>query len=413
MAGKNMLSLVFDFNNMAMRALFTCSFAKGAGDVMIKDFSTQAETAVLIRKLAIDMVYMINFIRPDKVIVCCDAKHPWRKTLLADEKVGYKENRKKDDTKDWRSIFNAFDEYKKVLKSQNVIVYEIPDAEADDVAALIKRDLYTDRHESVVFVSSDKDWTQLADFDGASGSYCCVLDPISSGRRKSKRFSVTDGFADWLSSPDEPKPVPASAVSWESLFEPSCGIRGADLKARTRVFAVSDKVEIDRIDPDRVVLVKMACGDMSDNIPSFYEFYKNGKLTRITEKRMDKINEACGINDSDDFIRLAPLKPFHDALSSVLKTDADDIDFTARTDRQRRLVVLDPALFPKKVVEDYEYAASHAAQDGYVFGKTLRMETLLEGTRFIDKNYGKAKRNEIFDDIKDLDKYITPVNRLF
>ena len=180
-----------------------------------------------------------------------------------------------------------------------------------------------------------------------------------------------------------------------------------------RVFAVSDKVEIDRIDPDRVVLVKMACGDMSDNIPSFYEFYKNGKLTRITEKRMDKINEACGINDSDDFIRLAPLKPFHDALSSVLKTDADDIDFTARTDRQRRLVVLDPALFPKKVVEDYEYAASHAAQDGYVFGKTLRMETLLEGTRFIDKNYGKTKRNEIFDDIKDLDKYITPVNRLF
>ena len=185
------------------------------------------------------------------------------------------------------------------------------------------------------------------------------------------------------------------------------------MKARTRVFAVSDKVEIDRIDPDRVVLVKMACGDMSDNIPSFYEFYKNGKLTRITEKRMDKINEACGINDSDDFIRLAPLKPFHDALSSVLKTDADDIDFTARTDRQRRLVVLDPALFPKKVVEDYEYEASHAAQDGYVFGKTLRMETLLEGTRFIDKNYGKAKRNEIFDDIKDLDKYITPVNRLF
>ena len=123
-----MLSLVFDFNNMAMRALFTCSFTKGAGDVMIKDFSTQAETAVLIRKLTIDMVYMINFIRPDKVIVCCDAKHPWRKALLADEKVGYKENRKKDDTKDWKSIFNAFDEYKKVLRSQNVIVYEIPDA---------------------------------------------------------------------------------------------------------------------------------------------------------------------------------------------------------------------------------------------------------------------------------------------
>ena len=53
----NKLNLIFDFSNMAMRALFTCSYAN-RGE--ISTFDTDEECNILIRKIAIDMAYVIR-----------------------------------------------------------------------------------------------------------------------------------------------------------------------------------------------------------------------------------------------------------------------------------------------------------------------------------------------------------------
>ena len=128
------ISLVFDFNNIAMRALFTCSYSN-TDHVMIKDFSTDAECGVLIRKIAMDMLYIVRMVNPNKVIVCCDSKKSWRKALLESEEIGYKENRKKNEDYDWDKIFSELSEFKKILADNNIQVFEIDNGEADDLAA--------------------------------------------------------------------------------------------------------------------------------------------------------------------------------------------------------------------------------------------------------------------------------------
>ena len=79
----NRLNLIFDFNNMAMRALFTCGYA---GEGSVSTFDTDEECAILIRKIATDMAYVMRTFTPDRTIVLCDAKSPWRNELYEVEK---------------------------------------------------------------------------------------------------------------------------------------------------------------------------------------------------------------------------------------------------------------------------------------------------------------------------------------
>ena len=92
----NRLNLIFDFNNMAMRALFTCGYA---GEGSVSTFDTDEECAILIRKIATDMAYVMRTFAPDRTIVLCDAKSPWRNDLYEDSDENYKGTRVKDTTK--------------------------------------------------------------------------------------------------------------------------------------------------------------------------------------------------------------------------------------------------------------------------------------------------------------------------
>jgi hypothetical protein len=44
-------------------------------------------------------------------------------------------------------------------------------------------------------------------------------------------------------------------------------------------------------------LSKIFCGDDGDCVPSFYDWYVNGKFTRITPGKAKKIRETVGINN--------------------------------------------------------------------------------------------------------------------
>ena len=77
----NKTNLVFDFSNMAMRALFTCSYANAGA---VTTFDTDEECGILIRKIAMDMAYVTRIFTPDRVIVACDARDPWRRSLYDD-----------------------------------------------------------------------------------------------------------------------------------------------------------------------------------------------------------------------------------------------------------------------------------------------------------------------------------------
>ena len=115
----NKLNLIFDFNNRAMRALFTCSYV---GEGSVSTFDTDEECGVLIRKIATDMAYVLRIFSPNRVIVACDAKHPWRNELYdpAEEET-YKGTRVKDNTKNWDKIWEALNDYKTILKKRRTL----------------------------------------------------------------------------------------------------------------------------------------------------------------------------------------------------------------------------------------------------------------------------------------------------
>lgn len=391
----NKLNLIFDFNNMAMRALFTCAYAGEGG---VSTFDTDQECAVLIRKIATDMAYVMRIFSPDRTIVLCDAKSPWRNTLYADSDEEYKGTRVKDDSKNWDKIWEALNDYKEILKSKGFVVSEINHAEADDLAALWKKSLYTENNENILFVSSDKDWVQLIDFSPVSQRFCACFNPIADNK-KQKKLYITNSFSAWLNNEDNAPKVDIFFNNYNSQKDKFKNIRTKD----TKIWYTIE-------DPNLVVLNKIMCGDDGDNAPAFYTYYKNGKKTRVTASKAKKIFEDLNITTVKDLCQANEANALKPEIEKVLKKELDDIDVNERLMRQRRLVELSPILFPEDVNKAFAYHILDNEDLGHVPTDSIKFDTILVNTKYLNPDYKKPKESGIFDNLKDLEKYIKPVN---
>lgn len=385
----NKTNLVFDFSNMAMRALFTCSYANAGA---VTTFDTDEECGILIRKIAMDMAYVARVFTPDRVIVACDARDPWRRSLYEDiEGESYKGNRQKDNTKNWTKIFTELNNYKEILKSHNFVVTELPNAEADDLAALWKQESFNNG-DNVILVSSDKDWAQLVEYTGKN--FCICFNPISNNKGKKKLYT-TQECLDWIVNPDQKMDI--FFTNYNPYKDTLSTIKTKDAK-----------IEYEAINPHMILLDKIMCGDDGDNAPTIYEYYKNGKKVRMTPSRCKKILESLNIETITDLCEAASAGALLPALSSSFKKEIDDIDIDERVMRQRKLVELNPNLFPHDIVTTFTYHVKDSASLGYIDTTDINLETILKKSKYVDENYKAAgpKESGIFDNIKNLEKYI-------
>jgi 5'-3' exonuclease len=385
----NKTNLVFDFSNMAMRALFTCSYAN-AGEVTT--FDTDHECGILIRKIAMDMAYVTRMFTPDRVIVACDARDPWRRSLYDNiEGESYKGNRQKDTTKNWTKIFTELNNYKEILKKQNFVVTELPNAEADDLAALWKRESFNNG-DNVILVSSDKDWSQLVEYNGKN--FCLCFNPISNNKGKKKLYTTADCL-EWINGTNQKLDI--FFTNYNAYKDTLANIKTKD-----------SKVEYEIINADMVLLDKIMCGDDGDNAPTIYEYYKNGKKVRMTPSRCKKILESLNIETIKDLCEASAAGALLPALSASFKKEIDDIDIDERVMRQRMLVELNPDLFPHDIVATFTYHVKDSDAVGYIDTTSINLETILKDSKFLDENYKNAGPKEagIFDNIKNLEKYI-------
>lgn len=385
----NKTNLVFDFSNMAMRALFTCSYAN-AGEVTT--FDTDHECGILIRKIAMDMAYVTRMFTPDRVIIACDARDPWRRSLYDNiEGESYKGNRQKDTTKNWTKIFTELNNYKEILKKQNFVVTELPNAEADDLAALWKKDSF-DNGDNVILVSSDKDWSQLVEYTGKN--FCLCFNPISNNKGKKKLYTTAECL-EWINSVDQKLDI--FFTNYNAYKDTLANIKTKD-----------SKVEYEVINPHAVLLDKVMCGDDGDNAPTIYEYYKNGKKVRMTPSRCKKILESLNIETIKDLCEASAAGALLPVLSASFKKEIDDIDIDERVMRQRMLVELNPDLFPHDIVTTFMYHVKDSGNTGYIDTTSINLESILKDSKFVDENYKNAGPKEagIFDNIKNLEKYI-------
>ena len=380
------LATIIDFNNIAIRAMFTCKYF---GDGSVQNFDTKEECNILVRKIATDLSLIIRTFTPDRVIIAIDAKNPWRNAIYKDiDGKGYKGNRLKDEDKNWDNIYSAFKEIETIFGNYGMVVTKLKNTEADDLAVLWRNYLMKDGFD-VIMVSSDKDWTQLVNFDNETKQFCIAYNPIAV--KQLKKLYVSSDFVKWYS--DENSVTDIFLRNYDSIKN--------KLKD---ILSSNPKISMEEIDANLVLMNKIMCGDDGDNIPSFFEFYNNGKKKRVTELRAKHIYEALEIKSISDLKNNTNNGQLKEALEKELKT-VIDIDFDKRLNRQRWLVELNPELFPKEIIKSFEEHTKSVENVGYIQSDKTTMESILKGTSFLTDEHKKIRENSIFDDLKSLDKF--------
>ena len=386
-----MVNIIIDFNNIAMRAMNACVYMHDSG---VSNYDTQEECDIMARKISTDMAYILRAFCADRAIIVCDAKHPWREKIYEDiPGMEYKGNRVKDETKNWNNIFKTINDLKEIYEQKGFIVCEIEHTEADDLAALYKKLLYNEKKENVIFVSSDRDWCQLIDFDNSNNLFCLVYNPVINNKGKKKLF-ITNTCYEWIN-------IPEITNIFFSNYNKDKELLHNILK--------DAKTDVEIINPEKVLTEKIVCGDDGDNIPGFYDFYSNGKKIRFTELRMRKMFESAGINNLQEFKDKCADGSITEFIEKLFKKDITDFDTNIRLMRQRKLVELNPDLFPQdeldtfnnKFIPDIDTVKGHLENVS-----NIKMEDLLSGTDYVTENYQKEPReNAIFNELKGMDKF--------
>lgn len=387
-----MVDMVIDFNNIAYRSMFICTYSS---EYSVNDFSTERECGVLVRKIVIDMCNVIRTFKPDRVFVACDSKNPWRKSVFDD----YKGTREKDATKDWDMIYKSFDNLKGILSSYGICVIDISGSEADDVAGMCKQKFYTEGGDDLILVSADKDWTQLVSFNNDTNKFCICYNPIPSrvkGKNGRRIISATSDFVKWFEN---------NTVT--DIFFTNYSFSKETIK-----MAMSSNTDIciEEIDPSRVLFEKVMCGDDGDNVPAFYSYYKNGRKVRVTPSKSEIVFQKIGSSDMNKVSEACISGMLKESMVAAMKVEIDDIDFAERLNMQRLLVELDPSLFPSNIRYEFDMAVSKE-DCGMLKNKDVKMTDILTGTEYLkEDNLSKPKLSSIFGDIVDsldnLEKHI-------
>ena len=388
MANNAKTNLVIDFNNMAFRAMFMCIYSP---EYKVSTFDTQEENNEFICKLVTDISYIVRMFKPDRTIIACDSNQAWRKDLFEDlpgEK--YKGTREKDDKKNWTMIFDNLGELKEALDKYGFFVNDVPRAEADDLAALWKEKCMREG-DNLILISSDKDWLQLADFNPNFNNYCSIFNPIPNQKTRIKTMYGTQGFVDWLNKSESGNDI------FFTNYDPH--------KDFLKKLLTSDRfINYNVIDPMETLMGKIMCGDDGDNVPSFYQFYKNATKVRVTPNRAKKIEDLANAHNVTELVEAASNGKLLEAMNSVLKYNVD-VDMTQRLQRQRLFVELNSALFPESIVTVFNKQMKRDVDKGFIVPDNCKVNTILDGTKFlehIDRTRG-TRIASIFSDLKEID----------
>jgi len=145
-----------------------------------------------------------------EVVLCCDNRNYWRRTIFPFYKAGRKKAREKSDL-NWTLIFDMLAKFKQELKDNFPYrVVDVDGAEADDIiGTLAPRQV---AHENVLIISSDGDFLQLQkyntgkykikQYNPAQKKFIISNNPSQELKEKIIRGDKGDGIPNILSSAD-------------------------------------------------------------------------------------------------------------------------------------------------------------------------------------------------------------------
>jgi hypothetical protein len=374
-----MTSAIFDLSNMFFRSMFIVG---GYGKKQYT-FDSEKETDQLMRKVATDVSSVIRKINPFRVIFALDSRS-WRKDISIDENEGYKGHRKKSEHINWNNIYKIMNDFAEIMKNNGFIVSQIDNAEADDLMALWKDEILLNQKQHVILISADEDVRQLIQKN--EKSYSVVYNPFTMGKNSTKKLFVPTGFKSWIDDLDD----------IGDIFNRSIDVDKEDFKR-----IIADRVVVEEVNGNEIALKKIFCGDDGDNVPSIFSWINdNGKTVRITDSKYKKIVDYIGATKVDDLFEETKIESIEDQIKERSGEPRFPFKMKDRLDRQAKLVVLDQSLFPEQIVDDFKKDISQDMAVPHVHPQEWNMQSMLEGTKYLDVNYRSAKNEaSIFNQI--------------
>jgi hypothetical protein len=346
-------------------------------------FDSQSEIDQLMRKMAMDISFIVRLINPSRIILAQDDTS-WRKQIKIDENEGYKGNRVKNKTINWNNVYTSLGEFTEIMESNGMILSKIPTAEADDIMALWAKELAQHQHQHVIIVSGDEDIRQLAGsyWHGEKQSFITVFNPFMQGKNASRKLYVPGNFELWLRE--------AETVDF---LRPSFNVDKEDFKK----IITAERTKMEVVNGGMIALRKMFCGDDGDNIPAIYSWLNDkGVEVRVTNSKFEKIYEML-----EEPVKFSSSKPqldhidllerYDDVLDALKKVIKQNPPFNIkdRILRQVKLVVLDPEYFPEEITQKFNEIKQSQIDLPRVNYANTNMHDLLEGTRYV-----REKKNE-------------------
>jgi len=400
-----MTNVVIDMNNMLFRSMFVLG---GFGQKQYT-FDAQREQDELMRKLAMDMSFLIRMINPSRVIFAVDDKS-WRKGISIEENEGYKGHRKQSAAINWDNIFRILDEFLEICEENGMITTKIETAEADDVIALWRDELLYNQKQHVVLISGDEDIRQLVNmtYDDDKPIFSTVFNPFMQGKNAARKLYVPEvEFNTWISQDEE-------ADIWN--MNAAIDIDKGDF----RRIRDTEKVRVEEVNGNHIAMKKIFCGDDGDNIPAIYSWIakeKDGspkidsktgepKKVRITNAPFEKIYESLK-NQPNEFVdHWTLINRKAKILQGIRKVAKHEPTFKIedRIYRQIKLVVLDKKLFPDSIVETFDKIKEEQLLKPRPEIGNMNMNFMLQGTRYVKASAGGTGKGTEANIFKDLDK---------
>lgn len=379
------LLLVIDWSGLMYRSLALNALygLTGRGT----NYDSMDEVKSFVYKFATDICAILNIFQANKILIAVDSPKPWRKEIDLGE-IGYKGNRHREGTYNWKNIYKGADDLAEIFKRQGCIVAKTEHGEADDMACLTKETVFEKYHDyNIIIVSADADLRQLVDFNKLTNQFCLVYNTIAKPKTGKRMLYCTQEFVDWLNTPDS-----------SDIFFSSIDMARQNMHNTLKKNPV---IEITVDNPNEIVIGKIFGGDESDNVPSFYNWYSNTRLYKISPLKTKKICENAEIRCVSDLVDVANKGMLQHVIETVINRKIEDIDILERLNRQRKLVELNSVLFPDYIREykaDIEMMLGEQNQMIY----PLKANTVLAGTDYSGSSKRQAVEAEIF---KELGKY--------
>lgn len=342
-------TMIVDGHNFMFKTLCTLPTGKGG-----KWLETGKDVKMFNSKLMINFVSGVKDFRSlvGGMVFAVDSSS-WRRSL---REIGvgdfeYKAGRHTEEKINWENFKACASEFLREISSMGVTVSKARGAEADDLIFYWASRL-TEAGVPVIINSSDKDMLQLVRNSSGSGCECLQYSTVT------RKLYVPQGFVK--------KNRDAMPRNIEEFL-----LHGGSTDIVERYGNISElvkkkKFEIEEVDADRELVVKVLAGDKSDNIPSVYTVVKNGKTFGITELKAGKILAAFNERTGEPF-RAALL--FDDSAVNMLAECVCSVcgsenpgEAASRIRVNTRYICLSYDTIPEQVVESMRSCSDIEAQ---------------------------------------------------